>query len=191
MTEKDLYIPVKQYFEQQGFEIFPEVQIYRQGKVTDVVAIRNKIVAAVELKLNLNLTVMEQAYNNRNNANYTYIAVNRPENRVVKSRNDNYRYDNKHSRAFFAINICRMLGIGVLFVKYYNLSEVPDSILVLMGTEFERRNIKVFTKTLREKYNWDGVMLFIDKERQKDFSIETLDMDEAKRILKQIIDKEK
>ena len=55
MKETDLYQPIKNYLQSQGFVVKGEIQD------CDVVAVKDDLVLIVELKTSLNLTLLLQA----------------------------------------------------------------------------------------------------------------------------------
>ncbi|GAB6106288.1 DUF2161 family putative PD-(D/E)XK-type phosphodiesterase [Fusibacter bizertensis] len=67
--ETDLHDPVKKWFEMQGCEVKAEV------KSIDMVGIYNELLIAIELKLKLNLEVINQAVERQSIADLVYIAV--------------------------------------------------------------------------------------------------------------------
>lgn len=69
ILEKDLYQPVKRFLEQNGFTVRAEVDS------CDVVALRENMLAAVELKRSLNLEVILQAAERQKMADMVYIAI--------------------------------------------------------------------------------------------------------------------
>lgn len=111
MKESDLYLPVKKYLVAQGYEVKGEV-----GDC-DVVAIREKEEPVViELKLNLNLTVLLQAADRLSVSSKVYIGV--PHQNSVLKRNSKR-----------VIKLLRMLGFGLLAV---NLSREEYNVTVLL-----------------------------------------------------------
>jgi len=67
--EKDLYKPVKEYFESLGYMVKSEV------KGCDVVAVKDDKLVITELKLSLNLDVILQAVQRQRMTEIVYIAV--------------------------------------------------------------------------------------------------------------------
>lgn len=67
--EKDLYKPVKEYFEGMGYTVKSEV------KGCDVVAVQDEELVIIELKLSLNLEVILQAIERQKMTEKVYIAV--------------------------------------------------------------------------------------------------------------------
>lgn len=99
MKESDLYGPVKQFLERQGYEVKGEVHH------CDVVAVRlNETPVVVELKLSLNLSLLLQAVDRLAISPLVYVAV--------PAENRTLRQQNKRIKKLF-----RMLGLGLLAVE--------------------------------------------------------------------------
>lgn len=62
MKETDIAKPLIRWLAAQGWEVYQEVQIEAYGRVADVVAVRRKIVWALEMKKSLTAALVEQAY---------------------------------------------------------------------------------------------------------------------------------
>lgn len=73
LKESDLFFPLKSYLENEGYAVYAEVPCY--GKTADIVAVRDNIVTVVEMKVTMNLKLVEQVFFWRNMANYVYAAV--------------------------------------------------------------------------------------------------------------------
>jgi hypothetical protein len=98
MKESDLYQPVKEFLEAQGYEVKAEV------RDCDVVARRdNEEPVVVELKLSLNIAVLLQAVDRLSLTGKVYIGVP-AECSVLKRREKQ------------AVKLLRMLGLGLLSV---------------------------------------------------------------------------
>ena len=97
MKESDLYPPVKQYLENQGFEVKGEVLD------CDVVAKKEEMTVLVELKLSINLKLLFQAIHRKEVSDWTYVAVANNCPTLKKSYKD-------------AIKLLKLLGIGLLVV---------------------------------------------------------------------------
>ena len=98
MKESDLYPPLKQFLESQGYEVKGEVQD------CDVVAVRGtEAPVVVELKLTLNLNVLLQAVERLSLTPKVYVGV------PVRCRILNQR--RKH-----VVKLLRMLGLGLVVI---------------------------------------------------------------------------
>ena len=91
--------------------------LYFEVGTMDIVGKQGNIVTAIEVKKQLNFKVIEQAYYNIPNANYSYIAVPQQ-----------YKQNN------FAYTICETFGIGVLL---YN--EDYDSVYERIKPKLNRK----------------------------------------------------
>lgn len=74
MKETELFKPVKDWLDEQGFEVYAEVPI--SGRV-DVVGKHNKLLVAVELKTQMNFDLLDQALERKKFFHYVYIAIPR------------------------------------------------------------------------------------------------------------------
>ena len=101
MEEKDLYLPVKKLFTTLGFDVHGEV------KTVDVVAMRDDLVVAIELKKDLNLHLIAQGAYRQRLTDHVYIAVPTPTQRVLKGM----AYKDK-------VYLLRRLGVGLIFVTF-------------------------------------------------------------------------
>lgn len=76
MKESDLFMPVKKFLlEEMGC-----TDVFAELLDIDVVAICGPCDIAVEMKTSLNFKVIEQAYDNLHNSQYSWIAVPKPKN---------------------------------------------------------------------------------------------------------------
>lgn len=98
MKETDLYQPVKEFLEKQGYTVKGEVQD------CDVVAVKDDVTVVVELKVSLNLTLLLQAVDRKTLTDDVYIAVPNSGNTLKKQ----YRQ---------VIKLLKLLGIGLLLVN--------------------------------------------------------------------------
>lgn len=101
MKESDLYDPVKCWFEERGFVVYPEVKCHF-GRA-DVVVTSGPIVGVVEMKQSLTLDLIDQALRWRGYANYIWIAI---------------PYNHKRYKRFVEM-VLTDYGIGVLSVNQY------------------------------------------------------------------------
>ena len=97
IKESDLYLPVKSLLTKQGYEVKGEV------KGCDVLARRDDILVAVEMKLTLNLTLLLQANERADSVDNVYIAL--------PADNAQYR---RSRRSLF--KLLRKLGFGLIVV---------------------------------------------------------------------------
>lgn len=80
IKEVDLYEPVQHYFQQRGYDVHAEVN------GCDVVAINGDSFVIIELKLNLNITLLMQAVKRQKLTPHVYIAIQRPKTSLRKRR---------------------------------------------------------------------------------------------------------
>lgn len=97
MKESDLYPPIKEFLENQGYEVKGEIEN------CDAVAIKGDLVVIIELKLSINLTVLLQAVDRLKYSDIIYIGV--PSNIPPLKKNRRR-----------IVKLLRMLGIGLMIV---------------------------------------------------------------------------
>lgn len=112
MEEKDLYLPVKTLFTSLGFTVHGEV------KTVDVVAIRDDLVVAIELKKDLSLHLIAQGAYRQRLTDHVYIAVPTPTKRSLKGA----AYKDK-------VYLLKRLGIGLIFVTFSKKKNTSTIIL--------------------------------------------------------------
>mgnify|MGYP001210675062 CR=1 FL=1 len=103
MKEADLYEPVKAFLEAQGFQVRGEVG------ACDLVALRDELVVAVELKLAFGLPVLYQAIDRQAFADHVYVAVLEPSGQAARRSWERQSPD--------AVRLCRLIGLGLLSVR--------------------------------------------------------------------------
>ena len=141
MKEADLYEPVKQFLEAQGYEVKGEVAH------CDLVAIRGEETPlVVELKLSLNLNVLLQAVDRMAVSDHVYIAIPEPKN----GRNTLLRKSRKSINRLF-----RMLGLGLITVGFRTPAETakaqPRIEVVIEPEPYQpRKNLKRQRRLQRE-----------------------------------------
>ncbi|MEM7184935.1 MAG: DUF2161 family putative PD-(D/E)XK-type phosphodiesterase [Spirochaetota bacterium] len=131
MKETDLYQPVKNFLEKQGYQVKGELQ------KCDVVARRKgEGLVVVELKLVLNLKLILQAIERLSIASFVYIAI--PENTAFFQAKTN----RKHT-----LQLLKMLGIGLLLV---NLAKGKVFAAADPGEYKPKKNKRKQSKLLKE-----------------------------------------
>ncbi|MGI6358315.1 MAG: DUF2161 family putative PD-(D/E)XK-type phosphodiesterase [Bacillota bacterium] len=80
LKETDLYQPVKDYLEQQGYRVRGEVN------GCDIAATKEEQLLVVELKLSLNTTLLVQAIERQRLTNLVYVALPKPSPREWRRR---------------------------------------------------------------------------------------------------------
>ncbi len=96
LREYKLYEPVKNYFENLGYTVYPEIPI--AGSNIDLVARKNNELMGVELKMSLTKNVIYQCYRNHLSCDLVYAAI------PTKPKNKN-------------VELCKRRFIGIICVK--------------------------------------------------------------------------
>ncbi|MGA0351401.1 MAG: DUF2161 family putative PD-(D/E)XK-type phosphodiesterase [Acholeplasmataceae bacterium] len=99
MLEKDLFKPIKYFFETMNYEVKAEV------KHMDVVIKKDEQFAAIELKTVLNITVIAQAVKRQSIVDTVYIAIPKPTKQVLSSKTMKDK-----------ITLLKRLSVGLLLV---------------------------------------------------------------------------
>lgn len=117
LKEKELYIPVKEYFVAAGFDVRGEVG------ACDVAAMADGELVVAELKLTLNLDVILQASERQKCADRVYIAV--PEKpKAMRS-----------SRWRSICGLLKRLGIGLLVVRRNAEGDAAEEVIPALESE--------------------------------------------------------
>ena len=117
MQETDLYQPVKDFFEAEGYEVKAEIN------GCDVVASKDDApTVIVELKTTFSLELVLQGIDRQKLSDDVYLAVPKPDTPIKRK---NWR---KRQRAL--VNLCRRLGVGLLLVDIAATS--PRGVNVLL-----------------------------------------------------------
>lgn len=120
MLEKDLFPPLKKYFKELGYNVFPEVPAMYRG--VDFVAVKGNDHIAVEMKLSFNRKVIQQANSNQKYFGKSYVAF--PVRRAkifdkdadgfaINHNDDLHNVSDKNWRNY---GYCSNYGIGILEV---------------------------------------------------------------------------
>ena len=97
MKEQDLFVPIKNYLQEQGYaDVYGEVCLF------DVVGLSPTSEIIIEMKLQFSFHLIEQAYDARKYAKKVYVAIPK-----LKSGLSSHRFVRK---------ICSDYGIGVIYV---------------------------------------------------------------------------
>src|SRR5699024_8196725 len=99
-SEIDLYKPVQTYFEKLGYKVQAEVND------CDVVAFKGDSIVVIELKLNLNITLLMQAAKRQKMTRDVYIAIERPKTSLRRKRWRDL------------VHLVRRLELGLLLVSF-------------------------------------------------------------------------
>lgn len=121
-TEKELYLPVKLYFEKLGFSVDGEV------KNCDLLAIKNDVVVVAELKKTFNISLVYQLIERKSITPYVYAVIIRPKN-----------FRSKRTKQM--LKLVKILGVGLLVV-----SETSGVIEEIIKPNIVQNDIKINTK---------------------------------------------
>jgi hypothetical protein len=142
MKETDLYIPVKNLFEEMGYQVNSEVNNI------DIVAVKDNIICLIELKTSLNIKLLIQGIKRQRITNNVYVAIPRP---TSKKRFSKDIKDKEH--------LVRRLELGLIYVST-NVKN-PYASIVFDPAPFDRnkslsRSKKNKTNLLKELSNRSG-----------------------------------
>ncbi|MDD9266237.1 DUF2161 domain-containing phosphodiesterase [Paenibacillus sp. GCM10023248] len=140
-SETELYAPIKQYFESQGYAVRGEV------KHCDLVAIRgDEPPIVVELKRSFNIPLLVQAIDRLRLTDQVYVAFELPNKGKAPHR---LQWEDIR-------RLCRMLGLGVLTVQFYKRKK-PAVDLVCEPTPYMlRHNKRAALKVVNEFHERSG-----------------------------------
>lgn len=105
MKEKELFPPLKKYFNELGFKVFTEVPNHYRS--IDFVAVRDKEQIAVEMKISFTKDVVRQASMNTFHFLKSYVAI--PKRKINEN---NHKYDWCISKG---IGILQVYPLGTIF----------------------------------------------------------------------------
>jgi len=97
MKEEDLYLPIKEFFMEQGYAVYGEV------KDIDVVMKKDDLVHAIELKPAFNLKLILQAVERQRYMDSVYVAIKKPQ------------YNKRYKEM---IHLLKRLEIGLITVDF-------------------------------------------------------------------------
>ena len=129
--ETDLYEPIQHYFHSQGYEVQAEVND------CDVVAFKDDSLIIVELKVNLNITLLMQAVKRQKYTPFVYIAIQKPK---MSLRRRRWRD---------LVHLVRRLELGLIFVSFEG--EKPSIHMVHEPGPFDRKRSVRQSKVGRDK----------------------------------------
>lgn len=145
ILEKDLYHPIKSYLKEQGYEVYSEV------KNCDITAIKNNELIIIEMKKNLNLTLLVQASNRQKTNVSVYIAILNPSGGIHNKKWQKY------------LHLIKRLELGLILVTINN-KKVATVKIVFHPIEYSRKtNYKMKKSIIKEisgrsdDYNEGGV----------------------------------
>jgi len=129
--ETDLYEPVQHYFHSLGYEVQAEVNN------CDVVAFKDDSLIIIELKLNLNISLLMQAAKRQRFTRNVYIAIQRP------------KYSLRRRRWNDLIHLVRRLELGLILVSFEG--KQPSVTVVHEPAPFDRQRSMRQSKRGRHK----------------------------------------
>ncbi len=130
-AEMDLYIPVQTYFEKLGYKVQAEVND------CDVVAYKEDSIVIIELKLNLNITLLMQAAKRQKMTPNVYIAIERPKTSLRKKRWRDL------------VHLVRRLELGLILVSFEGRR--PSLDIVHEPGPFDRKRSMRQSEKVRDK----------------------------------------
>ncbi len=130
-SEMDLYIPVQTYFEKLGYKVQAEVND------CDVVAYKDDSITIIELKLNLNITLLMQAAKRQKITPDVYIAIIRPKTSLRRRRWRDL------------VHLVRRLELGLILVSFEG--KKPSLQVVHEPGFFDRKRSVNRSKKIRKK----------------------------------------
>lgn len=109
MLEKDMYVPLKNFFEEQGFTVQAEVNH------VDLTAVKDDEVILVEMKTSINMKLLYQAAQRQRITDFVYVAIPKPSFKIMRSSNFKEK-----------VYLLRRLHIGLILVgKTVNIHHEP------------------------------------------------------------------
>lgn len=137
MQETDLYQPVKDFFEAEGYEVKAEIN------GCDVVANKDDApTVIIELKVNFSLELVLQGIERQKLSDDVYLAVPKPD---TPTKRKNWR---KRQRAL--IHLCRRLGVGLLLIDIEATSSRSVNVLLDPAPYQPRKNTGKQTRLQKE-----------------------------------------
>lgn len=134
-SETELYQPIKQFLEKQEYVVRGEV-----GNC-DLVAVRgDEEPIVVELKKTFNLPLLIQGIERQKHSVHVYLAVEMP-------ASERAPHGLKWSEL---VRVCRLLGLGLLTVRFYTRKAPQVFIHCEPGPYAPRRNHKAGVRLIRE-----------------------------------------
>ncbi len=121
MKEIQLYPPIKEHFEELGYEV------YSEANNIDVVCKKDETLILIELKANLNFKLIYQGIERQKLSDNVYLAIKKAKNTDIS----NDLFSQK-------LEILKRLGLGLLIVDFDY-----DKPFVLISLEPELKNIKL------------------------------------------------
>ncbi len=141
--ETDLYLPVKRFLEEKGYEVKAEVN------GADVVAMKEGApTVIVELKLSFSLDLVLQGVDRQNLTDDVYLAVLAPN---TPQKRKNWRQKQRDYQ-----KLCRKLGLGLMLVPAGEEEAGPVTVLLDPAPYTPRKNKKKETRLVQEFISRSG-----------------------------------
>jgi hypothetical protein len=135
MLEQQLFQPIKDLFESDGFKVDGEV------KKIDMVCVKNDVFVAIELKKELNLKVITQASLRQKTMDIVYIGIYSPKSLFNKNFKEK-------------LYLLKRLGIGLIIVSPKSLQvSVYQDPIVSDISKYQYSNKKKRDQTINEMHN--------------------------------------
>lgn len=131
IVEADLYDPIQEYFHALGYDVQAE------AKDCDVVAFKEDELIIIELKLNLNITLLMQAAKRQKITSNVYIAIERPKTSLRRRRWRDL------------VHLVRRLELGLILVSFEG--KKPSIDLVHEPSAFDRKRSMRQSKSKRKQ----------------------------------------
>lgn len=125
-SEVDYARVLTTWLKAEGWDVYEEVSL-SHADAADIIAVRKPVVAAIEVKTSLSLTVLGQAHRWIKKAHLTYVAVPRHK---------------RDTSAEGAAWVCKTLGIGLFYINKNSVTEVVHPV-------FRRVDVKPLMARLR------------------------------------------
>jgi hypothetical protein len=109
--EEELYVPIKNFFEEKGFLVKGEVAD------CDIYALKDNFVVIVELKKTLSIRLLTQAVQRQKITDIVYIAVPTP------------KYNLNSSKWKHIVELIKKLELGIIFVSKINKKYFANIVL--------------------------------------------------------------
>lgn len=129
LKESDMFLPLKEYFEGDGHDVYAEVPCY--GRTADIVAVKGQLITVVETKTSMNIKLLEQVFEWRHLAHYVYAAV-----------------PNKTEISNWTRELLSNAGIGIICLDFNAHKEMQQ----YCGRVYKRSKAKLFRKIGFETY---------------------------------------
>lgn len=139
MKEEDLFPPLKDYFINQGYVVYNEVQSTKGMNRADIVITKDDELTVIEMKKTLSFQLIDQARKWLKTANYVYVAVP-----VIKGE-----------RSQTAIDILNIFGIGLIEVDLRKYEERKD---LDVFNEINRKDMRYGLTITHGKYREDKLL---------------------------------